>query len=285
MRYLLPILLLVLCVCAILILALAAGSGSGGTDPAVLDPEGDRVVGGGGGDTTDTPTKTSIDDPYGDYADYNLDDIRFLDSAESQEFPATVVLRDLVFVDRVGRRRKVSDFAPDKRIVLVVTRGNTTPICPFCSTQTADYVRRYDEIAEYDAEVILAYPVQLDRDRGKLEPFLADARERLVDPKRPIPFPVVFDVQLEAVTALDIRAKLAKPATYVIDREGLVRYAYVGKDWADRPSVTKVLEELGKLSDDEPAPAEGSGTRPTNGDGGPGAPENPDDDSSAVPPP
>jgi peroxiredoxin len=58
----------------------------------------------------------------------------------------------------------------------------------------------------------------------------------------------VLDVELKAVDQLGIRKDLSKPATYVIDKEGKLRYAYVGKTLADRPSVKAILAELDQIN-------------------------------------
>lgn len=186
-------------------------------------------------------------DPYDAYVDYYADgEIVFLDDCPSNA-ELDEGLTDLVFVDKLGREHRVADFAKGRHIVLIMTRGNTTPICPFCSTQTANYIRQYADFEKRGAEVLLAYPVELDRHKAKLRPFLDDVRTRLEDPQRKVPFPVLFDVELQAVDKLGIRKDLSKPATYVVDRDGHVRYAYVGKDLADRPSVKAILDELDEL--------------------------------------
>jgi peroxiredoxin len=63
-----------------------------------------------------------------------------------------------------------------------------------------------------------------------------------------VPFPVLLDVQLQAVDQLGIRKDLSKPATYIVDRTGEVRYAYVGNHLADRPSVQAVLQQLDQFA-------------------------------------
>ncbi len=145
------------------------------------------------------------------------------------------------------------DLGKDRNVVLVVTRGNTSPICPYCSTQTAHYIRDYEQFEERNAEVVIVYPVEAKGDQRKLDSFLADARGRLVDPNRAIPFPVVFDVELTAVNRLGIRKDLSKPATYIISPDGQVLYAYVDAHWGDRPATTVILEKLdGFQSTEEP---------------------------------
>ena len=66
---------------------------------------------------------------------------------------------------------------------------------------------------------------------------------------REIPYPILLDINLSSVDQLGIRSDLAKPSTYIIDREGRVRFAYVGESIADRPTVDSILKQLSKLSD------------------------------------
>ena len=66
-------------------------------------------------------------------------------------------------------------------------------------------------------------------------------------PNEDIPYPILLDINLTGVDQLGIRAELAKPSTYIIDREGRVRFAYVGESIADRPTVDSVLRQLDQL--------------------------------------
>ncbi len=182
---------------------------------------------------------------YGDYG-YGAREITFLDSA-----PANVTdapgLSDLTFTRSTGETTRVRDLAGPRGVVVVVTRGNTNPICPYCSTQTAHYIRDYARFQERGLEVLLVYPVEVREDSPRLEAFLTDARTRLGDPQRPVPFPVLFDVELTAVNHLGIRKDLSKPATYIVDSGGNVRYAYVGSHWGDRPTAGAVAREADRL--------------------------------------
>ena len=60
-----------------------------------------------------------------------------------------------------------------------------------------------------------------------------------------VPFPLVLDEDLTAVGFFNIASNLAHPSTFVIDKSGNVRLAYVGADMtADRPSVGAILQIL-----------------------------------------
>ncbi len=39
-----------------------------------------------------------------------------------------------------------------------------------------------------------------------------------------------------------------RPGTFIIDREGVIRYASRGKTFSDRPSVKQIVEELKKIA-------------------------------------
>lgn len=192
------------------------------------------------------------DGDYGGYGDGDLE-ITFLDEA-----PANTTLEDgitsLEFTRPDGERVSLQDFVGEKDVVLVVTRGNTGAICPYCSTQTARLIKSYDDFARRDAEVVVVYPIETASDSPKLDEFLAASRKKLSDPNRPVPFPVLLDVQLQAIDRLGIRKNLSKPATYIVDRTGEVRYAYVGSHLADRPSVAALIRQLEQLAGADTAP-------------------------------
>ena len=60
----------------------------------------------------------------------------------------------------------------------------------------------------------------------------------------------MLDVELKAVDHLGIRKDLSKPATYILDKQGQTRFAYVGATLADRPSVQSMLEQLATINSD-----------------------------------
>lgn len=179
--------------------------------------------------------------------------IKFLDDVQSNTALDAGIL-DFMLLGVDGKETKVHSIQGDKNLVVVVTRGNTNPICPYCSTQVAEYIKNYSQIAERQAQVLVIYPIQKLGDQQRRDAFLANARQMLGDQNRPIPFPVLLDVELKAVDSLGIRKELSKPATYILDRTGRVRFAYVGASLADRPSVKAVLDQLDALKKPTAAP-------------------------------
>lgn len=210
-----------------MILLVAVAVGCGDTPPA--DPYANS---GGGGDS-------GYEYLYGD------DEITFLDDASSNS-SLDAGLTGISFIESTGEERKIGDLAPGKTVVVVVTRGNTIPICPYCSTQTAQLINNYEAFKKLGAEVALVYPIETGADSARLTSFLDNVKTRLDDASNPVPFPVLLDVELKGVDQLGIRKDLSKPAAYVVDAEGVVRYAYVGEHLADRPSIAALLAEAGK---------------------------------------
>lgn len=184
-------------------------------------------------------------DPNDPYNQYDINTIKFLDdvAANLNDVPG---LTELVFVTLEQEEKKVSDYVQDQNVVVVVTRGNAKPICPYCSTQVARLIRRHVDIQKQNADVLVVYPVQINQEET-VQAFLTEAN-RLIDAKDEPPFPILLDVELKGVNALGIQEDLSKPATYIVDREGAVRFAYVGANRADRPSVDAILDELKSIN-------------------------------------
>ena len=92
----------------------------------------------------------------------------------------------------------------------------------------------------------MIFPTESDADTVKLD----DLNQRIKSGEIPndrVPYPILLDINLTSVDQLGIRSELAKPSTYIIDRQGRVLFAYVGESIADRPSVDSVLKQLAQL--------------------------------------
>jgi peroxiredoxin len=160
----------------------------------------------------------------------------------------------LQFVDTAGKPVDLGQYRGRSHVVLVVTRGNTTRsipsgydgnICVYCATQTSRLIANYKAIDERGAEVVVVFPIKQAADSGSLQKFEQSVQR---DKVGEAPFPLVLDVELRAVDRLGIRADLAKPATYILDKDGQLRFAYVGATVADRPSVQSILEQLDAIN-------------------------------------
>lgn len=174
------------------------------------------------------------------------EDMVFKDDVTSNvEVP--VGLDGLTFVDTTGNRVAIADYVGQKNIVLVFTEGFAGMLCPFCKTQTSRLVANYDKFAELDTEILVVYPGERDH----LDEFVLAAKTTGKQQVDRVPFPIVLDEEMAAVDYFEIRSKLAHPSTYVIDKQGKVRLAYVGADMsADRPSIKALLDVIKSFTED-----------------------------------
>lgn len=202
------------------------------------------------------PASTSGYGGYGGYGDYGAVDsasIAFKDDVASQAGPMTALV-DLELATIEGEPRSLRELLNDQNLIVVITRGYSGAICPYCSTQTSRLIANYKDIQAKQASVVVIHPLQQEGDRPRVPEFLARVNEINTQPTgTPPPFPFLLDVGLKTVDALAIRKDLSKPATYILDRTGAVRFAYVGETLADRPSIKAILQQLDAINADAPA--------------------------------
>jgi peroxiredoxin len=214
--------------CALALLPLLA-LGCGADDPPL------RVV---------PPRSVEGYDPYGNVDSEN---ITFLDDVQGQ-LPPQTELKSLTLASLDGAPVTLGDVAPGRNLVVVMTRGFNGAVCPYCSTQTAQLVTNYKQLQALNTEVVLIYPLQAEQDSPYYQQFLGRVNSiNGTDENELPPFPVVFDVGLKVVYLLGLRKDLSKPATYILDPQGSVRFAYVGETLSDRPSLKAILQQLKQL--------------------------------------
>jgi peroxiredoxin len=64
-----------------------------------------------------------------------------------------------------------------------------------------------------------------------------------------LPFPLLSDSDpdgelIKTVGTWDEQGQIAKPSIFVLDRSAVVRFAYVGQDYVDRPGDEPVFQAL-----------------------------------------
>ena len=66
-----------------------------------------------------------------------------------------------------------------------------------------------------------------------------------------LPMPVLYDPEAEVIGRYGVYDLLgdgmATPATFIIDKEGVIRWKHVGSRVSDRPTAQQVLELLEQL--------------------------------------
>lgn len=136
------------------------------------------------------------------------------------------------------------DAALGKRNVLVVVlRGFGGQVCVYCAAQTKALADRAEKFAALDTDVVVVYPGP----SSGLEAFL-QAYRRTFGAGDKLPYRLLYDNDLALTRALRIEDDMAVPTSLLIDKHGIVRWSYVAKDHADRPSADEVLRKIEELS-------------------------------------
>lgn len=166
----------------------------------------------------------------GDYGDAAADVSRSRPVWHGRPMPQTRFL---------GSDGAVLDLAAWKgrKVVVVVMRGFSGQVCIYCATQTAALADAAADLRKQGVETLVVYPGP---------PAAVPAFLQAVASLRgsPPPLPVALDAGLTLVRGLEIAGNLSLPATFILDREGIVRWTYVGTSIADRPSVVTIRSAL-----------------------------------------
>ncbi|MBL8750721.1 MAG: redoxin family protein [Planctomycetes bacterium] len=160
---------------------------------------------------------------------------RQLTELEGKEFPIGM----LKSVD--GGEVDVRQYRGKKKVLFVVLRGFLGEVCIYCVAQTEALARCRAELEELGIEVLVLYPGPRENEQS-----FAKAYELTFGKGAP-PYRVFYDPDLEIVTALGIAGDLAYPTTIIVDENGVVQYAYVGKDRADRPAAKALIKKIKEL--------------------------------------
>ncbi len=149
------------------------------------------------------------------------------------------------FLDREGKTVKLKDYHGMKNVALFFMRGMTRSpggLCPTCSAQTSRLVANLAEFAKRDTEVLIIFPGE----KQHAAEFAAKIQKD--GDGKAMPIPVLLDEDFKAVDRLGIRGDSAKPSTFLFDKAGQVRFAYVGATTADRPSLAAIYKQLDDMA-------------------------------------
>lgn len=143
-----------------------------------------------------------------------------------------------------GQPGKLSQHLTEGPVVLVVLRGWPGYQCPICTRQVGQFLAHAESLQAARARVILVYPGPADRLREHAHEFLGGKN-------LPPHFSLVIDPDFAFTLRYGLRwdapGETAYPSTFVIDRQGMVRYAKVSKTHGDRASALEVLQTLKAL--------------------------------------
>ena len=138
----------------------------------------------------------------------------------------------------------------DGPAVVVVLRGWPGYQCPLCTKQVAAFRAKADVFRAAKLPVLMIYPGPADR-------LDAHAAEFLQDAPLPAGFRLATDPDFALTNAYGLRwdqaGETAHPATFLVDRGRVVRFAKVGTGHGDRARPEDVLAAARQLPTTRPA--------------------------------
>jgi peroxiredoxin len=147
-------------------------------------------------------------------------------------------------MDVDGNAVRLSDELKAGPVVIVVLRGWPGYQCPFCTAQFADLLGDAKDFEAAGARVLVIYPGPADRLREHAKEF---QRDRML----PACFRLLVDPDEAFATAHGLRwdapHETVYPATFVLDREGVVRFARVSHEHGGRVEAKEIVEALASL--------------------------------------
>lgn len=147
--------------------------------------------------------------------------------------------------DATGVPASLSQERATGPVVVIVGRGWPGYQCPFCTRQFAEFRTHANELQAAGARVLWIYP-------GPEDELAKHAADFTGTEPLPSNFRVLIDPGYTFTKAYGLRwdapKETAYPATFVIDREGTIRFAHVSLEHGGRTPVADVLQALGGMT-------------------------------------
>lgn len=130
-----------------------------------------------------------------------------------------------------------------QRVVLVVLRGFGGGLCVYCTAQTAALcdAGAFERFDKMGVKLYVVFPGA----KNGMEAFKR-GYEQLGKTAIP-PYGLLYQRDAIVGKSLNLEGTKVIPSTFILDEEGVVRFAYIGEHEADRPPVERLFKELEKL--------------------------------------
>ena len=151
---------------------------------------------------------------------------------------------DFILYDQSGTRHQLSEYKGKKSVVLIFVYGVT---CMYCTGQIAQIRARLHDFEANDAQVLFVESSESYRAEATLEvvhgPGTSASLSLLSDPSHTVAAAYGVAMQMHHIEWLN------RPSSFVIDRDGMIRYEKRGLGVSDRPSPSELLAEVRRLHD------------------------------------
>ncbi len=146
------------------------------------------------------------------------------------------------FETAAGETLDLGAFRGQRRLLVVILRGFAGQVCVYCTTQTKALAPALSKFEKLNTEVVIVYPGP----ESGMDAFV-EAYVNTFDDHSPPPYTLLYDPDLRLAEALELTGDLAIPTSLLLDENGIIRWAYVGRTIDDRPSTQQILEVLERL--------------------------------------
>ena len=140
-----------------------------------------------------------------------------------------------------GEAVRLEQLTAKSPVVLVVLRGFPGYQCPLCTRQVNEFIGRAKDFAAKGVRVVMIYP-------GPANAIDAKAKEFLANKDWPADFVFLLDPDYAFTHAYNLRwdapKETAYPSTFVIGRDGRVKFAKVSTSHGGRASAAEILGKL-----------------------------------------
>ncbi|HWW23918.1 MAG TPA: redoxin domain-containing protein [Edaphobacter sp.] len=140
-----------------------------------------------------------------------------------------------------GASLQLSSLTDSSRIVLVVLRGYPGYQCPYSLQQFNDFQQSAAQFAALNTQVVFIYP-------GPSSNLAAEANDFAAASSMPDNFHLVIDPDFTVTSLYGLRwnasNETAYPSTFIIQKDGSIFSAQVGKSHGDHPTAADTLAAL-----------------------------------------
>ncbi|MDC7245857.1 MAG: peroxiredoxin-like family protein [Sphaerochaetaceae bacterium] len=163
---------------------------------------------------------------------------------------------DFVLPNAAGKDVRLRDYLKKGPVVLTWYRGSW---CPYCNLTLSRLQKELPAFKEEGANLIAVTPEKPDKSMTTVEQYNLEF-EVLSDLQNSVAreYGLIFNLTDEVARIYEEsfqfhqyydheRKELPLAATYIIDTEGIIRYAFIDEDYRNRAEPAEILEELKKL--------------------------------------
>lgn len=163
---------------------------------------------------------------------------------------------DFVLKNSHGKQVKLSSLLAKGKVILTWYRGGW---CPYCNKALNQLQEILPQIKQQGATVVALTPELPDYSSGTINKnklqfeILSDIDNKIAEI-----YGLKFTLDQKTATFYESKMNLSKvngnnlsqlpvPATYIIDRKGIIRFAYLNPNYKERVNPTELIKELKKI--------------------------------------